>query len=75
MTDLDPRLTVLSIDGIGAYDHVFRSACLEKLLEVEAIATLVAIRAISVLRNFRISLGGHATPLQFRCAERFAGVS
>ena len=41
MTDLDPRLTVLSIDGIGAYDHVFRSAFLEKLLEVEPLRPLL----------------------------------
>ena len=33
-TDLDPRMTVLSIDAIGAYDHVYRSSMLDKLLEV-----------------------------------------
>ena len=41
MTDLDPRLTVLSIDGIGACDHVFRSAFLEKFLEVESLRPLL----------------------------------
>ena len=30
-TDLDPRTTVLSIDGIGAYDHVLREAMLSGL--------------------------------------------
>ena len=30
MTDADPRNTVLSIDGIGAYDHVLRSAMMTK---------------------------------------------
>ena len=34
MTDLNPRTTVLSIDGVGAYDHVFRSSMLRKLHEV-----------------------------------------
>ena len=31
LTDLDPEATVLSIDDIGAYDHVLRSAMLGKL--------------------------------------------
>ena len=31
-TDRDPQATVLSIDGIGAYDHVHRSAMMGKLL-------------------------------------------
>ena len=33
-TDADPRATVLSIDGIGAYDHVLRSAMMSKFLDV-----------------------------------------
>ena len=41
MTDLEPRMTVLSIDGVGAYDHVYRSAILEKLLEVESLRPLL----------------------------------
>ena len=31
-TGLDPRMTVLSIDGIGAYDHVCRSAMLVRTI-------------------------------------------
>ena len=31
LTDLDPETTVLSIDGIGAYDHIYRSSMLGKL--------------------------------------------
>ena len=34
MTYLNSRATVLSVDGIGAYDHVLRSSMLGKLLEV-----------------------------------------
>ena len=40
-TDSDPRATVLSIDGIGAYDHVLRSAMLGKLLEEENLRGLL----------------------------------
>ena len=32
LTDANPALTVTSIDGVGAYDHVYRSAMLAKLL-------------------------------------------
>ena len=39
--DLDPHMTVLPIDGIGAYDHVYRSAMLGKLLEVERLRGLL----------------------------------
>ena len=35
--DLDPRATVLSIDGVGVYDHVLRSAMLGKIFEVESL--------------------------------------
>ena len=35
MTDVDPQATVISIDGVGAYDLIFRSALLEGLLRME----------------------------------------
>ena len=41
VTDMDPRATVLSIDGIGAYDHVLRSAMLSKLHEAESLHGLI----------------------------------
>ena len=41
VTDMDPRATVLSIDGIGAYDHVLRSAMLSKLHEAESLRGLI----------------------------------
>eukprot|EP00973_Karenia_brevis_P040317 5570003-Karenia_brevis.AAC.1 len=34
LTDLDASATLLSIDGIGAYDHVLRDAMLSKLAGV-----------------------------------------
>ena len=33
-TDNDPSLTLLSVDGIGTYDHIFRSSMLGRLLEM-----------------------------------------
>ena len=41
MTDLDPRATVLSVDGVGAYDHVLRSSMLGKLMEVPQLRPLI----------------------------------
>ena len=40
-TDSDPKATVLSLDGIGAYDHVLRSAMMGKLLEEEDLRGLL----------------------------------
>ena len=41
LTDANPVLTVTSIDGVGAHDHVYRSAMLSKLLEVPALQGLL----------------------------------
>ena len=48
-TDLDPRMTVLSIDGIGAYDHVYRSSMLDKLLEVKSLRGLLPFVRSAIL--------------------------
>ena len=40
-TDASPTVTVLSVDGIGAYDHVFRGAMLSKLLSEPALHGLL----------------------------------
>ena len=37
LTDENPMTTVLSIDGIGAHDHVHRSAMLKKVHSVPAL--------------------------------------
>ena len=34
-TDVDPEATVISVDGVGAYDLISRSAMLEGLLRME----------------------------------------
>ena len=41
MTDTDHEATVLSIDGIGAYDHVLRSAMVAKLHSVPGLSDLL----------------------------------
>ena len=40
-TDADPRVTVLSVDGIGAYDHVLRSAMLGRLASMPGARSLL----------------------------------
>ena len=46
-TDTDPRLTVLSVDGIGAYDHVLRSAMLGRLLQTPAARAILPFVRLS----------------------------
>ena len=41
MTELDPRATVLSVDGVGAYNHVLRSSMLVKEMEVPQLRPLI----------------------------------
>ena len=41
LTDADPECTILSIDGVGAYDHVFRSSFLTKLHQVPGLRGLL----------------------------------
>ena len=40
-TDADPRVTVLTVDGIGAYDHVLRSAMLGRLASMPGARSLL----------------------------------
>ena len=40
-TDANPMTTVLSVDGIGAYDHVYRASMMSKLLEVPSLRHLL----------------------------------
>ena len=47
LTDANPALTVTSIDGVGAYHHVYRSAMLAKLLEVPALQGLLPFTRIA----------------------------
>ena len=56
--DLDPELSVLSIDGIGAFDHVKRAAMLGKLASVP--------KARDALPFVRLSYGG---PTEYTWAD------
>ena len=40
-TDDNPRMTVLSVDGVGAYDHVLRATMLSKVREVPGLQSLL----------------------------------
>ena len=40
-TEANPQATVLTIDGVGAYDHVHRSAMMVKLLEIPGLRGLL----------------------------------
>ena len=47
ITEMDQHATLLSIDGVGAYDHVFRSSILKKLKEVPALQPMLPlVRAV-----------------------------
>ena len=41
VTEADHHATVLSIDGVGAYDHVYRAAVMEKLHQVPSLQGLL----------------------------------
>ena len=43
LTDADPDAVVLSLDGVGAYDHVHRAAFMDKLLEVPEMRALLPL--------------------------------
>ena len=40
VTDIDPEAVILSLDGVGAYDHVRRAEFLQRLLDVEGLRPL-----------------------------------
>ena len=46
-TDAEPTATILSVDGIGAYDHVHRAAMLGRLLRMPAARTLLPFVRLS----------------------------
>ena len=41
LTDLFPELVIVSVDGVGAFDHVRRSAMLQKLMSCPSLSALV----------------------------------
>ena len=49
-TDANPTATILSVDGIGAYDHVHRAAMLAWLVRVPAARALLPFARMSCAR-------------------------
>ena len=47
ITDADPNATIVSVDGIGAYDHIFRAEMLSKLCHVPEAAGMVPFLRLS----------------------------
>ena len=41
MLDQDPEAVVVSIDGVGAYDHVSRAAIFDQLLAIDSLRPLL----------------------------------
>ena len=56
-TDADPQCTVLSIDGVGAYDHVLRSSFLQKLHNVPSSQEVATLRKIRVRSPHDVCVG------------------
>ena len=45
-TESDPRTTVLSVDGVGAYDHISRQSMLSALADRPELAGLIPFAAL-----------------------------
>ena len=50
MTDSDPACTLVSIDGIGAFDHIQRARMVEKLITMPKASALVPFVMLSYSR-------------------------
>ena len=57
LTDADLTATVLSIDGIGAYDHVLRSAMMSKLFDVPCLRGLLPFVRATYAQTYRVFVG------------------
>ena len=69
MTDLDARATVLSVDGVGAYDHVLRSSMLEKLMEVHRLRPLIPFVRSTYAQPPPVTKGKTSTTHDTRCGS------
>ena len=59
-TDSDPDKTLLCTDGVGACDHVFRSARMSKLLEVRRV--LPFVRSLYARPSQNVWIGEQVIP-------------
>ena len=57
LTDADPNSTVLSVDGIGAFDHVYRVHDVQ-IVRSPRVASVVAVRQSIVRVTIAVHLGG-----------------
>ena len=57
-TDRDPTSTVLSVDGIGAYDHVLRSAMLGETVADASSSSHLTFCAPLLWSSFQLHVGG-----------------
>ena len=55
-TDVNPNVTVLSVDGVGAYDHILRAAMMSRLARMLNAKAPSPIRVVVVLSTFRVRL-------------------
>ena len=55
-TDGDHSITVLSVDGIGAYDHIFRSVVLGTLLEMPGAREILPCRLSHAQPSFLVGM-------------------
>ena len=46
ITDMDENDVIVSLDGIGAFDHLRRAAFFEKLHEIEALRPLIPLASM-----------------------------
>ena len=58
LTDLDPNATILSIDGVGAFDLVSRNAMMEGLLRMEGGDRILPFVRLFYGESFRVLMGG-----------------
>ena len=56
-TNADPQATILSVDGVGAYDHVLRATMLERLMRMPTAKAMLPFVRLS-WHPFQIFLGG-----------------
>ena len=57
MTDADPDATILSVDGVGAYDHVLRSND-EQTAQCARLERVVAFRQVHICAHNKVHVGG-----------------
>ena len=58
LTDVDPEATVLSVNGVGAFDLISRASMLEGLQGIEGGDSVLPSRVPILQFRFHVHLGG-----------------